>query len=180
MYKPWISYEIRNKISELSKIFKTFSKCKNEIRKADLLYKFKVIKNEITHLTRIGKKAYYQKYFSENKNNLQKIWKGIKEIINIKSKSYDYPTCLQVNDTTITNPIDISNSFNDYFTSIADEILKKRKYNGTKSYRDFLSSRLLENFVFEESTDDEIKSIISSLKINLLVQTIYLHIFFIY
>ena len=28
-------------------------------------------------------------------------------------------------------------SFNDYFTSIADEILKKRKYNGTKSYREF-------------------------------------------
>ena len=44
--------------------------------------------------------------------------------------------------------------------------MKKRKYNGTKSYRDFLSSRLLENFIFEEPTEHEIKSIVSSLKIN--------------
>ena len=57
-----------------------------------------------THLTRSGKKAYYQKYFAENKNNLQKIWKGIKEIINIKSKNFDYPTCLLVGDINITDP----------------------------------------------------------------------------
>ena len=60
----------------------------------------------------------------ENKNNLQKIWKGIKEIINIKSKNFDYPTCLQDGDDNNTDPIAISNYFNDYFTSIADVILK--------------------------------------------------------
>ena len=65
-----------------------------------------------------------------------------------------------------TDPTAISNSFNDYFTSIADEILKKRKYNGTKSYRDFLSTRLLQNFVFEECYESEIKSVISSLSIH--------------
>ena len=64
-----------------------------------------LLKNEITNLTRTGKKAYYQKYFSENKGNLQKIWKGIKEIINIKSKNFDYPTCLQVGDVNITEPM---------------------------------------------------------------------------
>ena len=75
-------------------------------------------------MTRIGKKSYYQKYFAENKDNLQKIWKGIKEIINIKSKNFDYPTCLQVGDINITDPTAITNYFNDYFTSIADEIMK--------------------------------------------------------
>ena len=114
-------------------------------------------------MTRLGKKAYYQKYFAENKDNLQKTWKGIKEIINIKSKNFDYPTCLQVSDANITEPTAITNSFNDYFTLIPDEILKKRKYNGTKSYRDFLANRLIANFVFEDCDENEIKSIISSL-----------------
>ena len=86
---------------------------------------------------RTGKKAYYKKYFSEHRNNLQKIWKGIKEIINIKSKNFDHLTCIQEGDHNITDPSKIANSFNNYFTSIADQILKKRKYNGTKSYRDF-------------------------------------------
>ena len=45
-------------------------------------------------------------------------------------------------------------------------ILNKRKYNGNKSYRDFLSNRLLENFVFEDCNENEIKSVISSLEAN--------------
>ena len=162
-YKPWISKNILLKIAEKNKIFKKYVNCKNAVRKLEIYEQFKILKHDITHLTRSGKKAYYQKYFSENKDNLQKIWKGIKEIINIKSKNYDYPTCLQVGDVNITDPIAITNSFNDYFTSIADEILKKRKYNGSKSYKDFLTNRLLENFVFEECNENEIKSIISSL-----------------
>ena len=50
--------------------------------------------NEITSLTRESKKQYYETFFSANKNNLSKIWKGIKEIVNIKSKNFDQPTCL--------------------------------------------------------------------------------------
>ena len=30
------------------------------------------------------------------------MWNSIKEFINIKSQNYDYPTCLEVWDTTIT------------------------------------------------------------------------------
>ena len=37
-------------------------------------------------------------FFSANKNNLSKIWKDIKEIINIKSKNVDQPTYLIDND----------------------------------------------------------------------------------
>ena len=131
-----------------NKIFRKYLNCKNTVRKTELFEQYKMLKNETTHLTRTGKKAYYQKYFAENKNNLQKIWKGIKEIINIKSKNFDYPSCLQDGDISITDPTAITNSFNDYFTSIADVILKKRKYNGKKSHRDFLANRLVENFYF--------------------------------
>ena len=70
-----------------------------------------------------------------NRKNLQNIWKGIKEIINIKSKNYDQPTCLLDQDKIITDPCEMANSFlTDFFTSIADEILKKRKFEGIKSY----------------------------------------------
>ena len=62
-----------------NKLFREYLKCKNETRKAEI-YQFKLLKNEITHSTRTSKKVYYQKYFSENKNNLQKNWKGIKEM----------------------------------------------------------------------------------------------------
>ena len=165
-FKPWISSTILNKIRDKNKIFGKYMRCKDRARKAELYNNFKLLKNEITHTIRTRKKEYYQKYFTEHKGNLQKIWKGIKEIINIKSKNYDHPTFLKVGDHNITDPVQISNSFNDYFTTIADKILNKRKYNGSKSYRDFLSNRLLENFVFEDCSDIEIKSVISSLDAN--------------
>ena len=156
-FKPWISKNIIGKISEKNRIFRKYINCKNDVRKAELFEQFKILKNETAHLTRSGKKACYQKYFAENKNNLRKIWKGIKEIINIKSKNFDYPTCLLVGDINITDPTAITNSFNYYFTSIADDILKKRKYNGTNSHRNFLANRLVENFVFEECNENEVK-----------------------
>ena len=86
--------------------------------------------------------------------------------LSISSQNFDYPTCLQVGDINITEPTQISNSFNDYFTSIADDILAKHKYNGTQSFRDFLSNRLLENFVFAECTENEIETTISSLNLH--------------
>ena len=162
-FKPWISNEILSKIKVKNQVFRKYVRSKNHAAKTELYTKFKDLKNEITHLTRSGKKEYYKKYFTTNKNNIQKIWKGIKEIINIKSKNYGYPTCLKSDDGTITDPVAISNSFNDYFTSIADKILASRKYEGKKTYRDFLATRLTENFVFKEVDENEIKTLISSL-----------------
>ena len=88
----------------------------------------------------------------KNSNNLRKIWKGIKEIINIKSKNYDIPTCIQVGNNIITDSFKICNSFNEYFTSIADIILKNRKYEGNKIFYEYLKTPLSNSFVFEPST----------------------------
>ena len=165
-FKPWVSNTILTKIRDKNKAFKKYLKAVIPSKKSDYFNKFKSLKNEITYLMRTGKKEYYKKYFSENKNNIQKVWKGIKEIINIKSKNYDHPSCLQDGDINITDPLAISNSFNDYFTSIADNILKKRKYEGSKSFRDFLANRLLQNFAFKDCSESDIKSIISTLKVS--------------
>ena len=71
---------------------------------------------KLQHSLEKVKKTYYETFFSANKKNLNKIWKGIKEIVNIKSKHFDQSTCLIENDKTITNPNAIANGFNQYFT----------------------------------------------------------------
>ena len=126
-YKPWISDEILSKIDNKNRLFKKYVKCKNSERKIELNNNYKTQKNEITNLTRQSKKAYYDKYFTENKNNLKKIWQGIKNIINIKSKNQDHPTCLISEEKTISDPTEMAGKFNDFFTSVADNILKKKE-----------------------------------------------------
>ena len=116
-FKPWISDKILDKIALKNKFLQRSTKCKNSVDKINLYNRFKDLKNEITDLTRKGKKEFYEKYFAENKNNLKKIWQGIKDIVNIKAKNFDQPTCIQNGDKTITKPSEISNTFNNYFTS---------------------------------------------------------------
>ena len=162
-FKPWINDTILNKISTKNKILKRYVNCKDADRKSLLLDQFKNLKNEITNMTRIGKKDFYEKYFTENKNNLKKIWKGIKDIINIKAKNFDQPTCILDGDKAETDPKNIANTFNKYFTSIADNILKKRKYEGKKSFKDYLPEPLPNSMALYLCDEEEIRLILSSI-----------------
>ena len=89
----------------------------NRLYKELLNAEFKTLKHEITNITRENKKNYFNQYFTANTKNLQMIWKGIKEIINIKTKNYNFPTCITDNKKTITDPKEIANSFNSYCVS---------------------------------------------------------------
>ena len=111
-FKPWVNDKILNKISLKNKFLQRYATCKDADRKILLYVHFKHLKNEITSMTRNGKKDFYEKYFSDNKNNLKKIWKGIKDIVNIKGKNFDHPTCILNGEKAETDPKSISNTFN--------------------------------------------------------------------
>ena len=69
-----------------------------------------------------AKKIFYREQLNQNKENLRKTWQTLRQVI---SKSNDKTSCIDeiiVNDTSYSNNHDISNKFNTYFTSIADEI----------------------------------------------------------
>ena len=131
-YKPWISDSILDKIKIKNKKFDKCVKCKDATRKEFLKRDYRLLQNETTELIRQSKKEYYNRYFNENKANMQKIWKGINEIINVKSMVVSSPSTIKVNGKTISDSKEIATSFNTYFTNIAEDIIRKRKYNGRK------------------------------------------------
>ena len=161
--KPWVTDKILDKIALKNNFLKRYTLCKNMEQKNTLYCQFKKLKNEITDLTRRGKKEFYKNYFADNKNNLKKVWKGIKEIVNIKSKNFDQPSCVQNGSMMATDPTDISNSFNKYFTSIADDILRKRKFEGNNSHLDYLPPPLQNSIALHLCDEIEIKTIIASI-----------------
>ena len=161
--KPWITANIINKIKNKNKILKKMVKSQDQNEKALLKNDFNNIKNEITRLTRNNKKDYYDRYFTKHKNNLSKTWQGIKEIINIKNKASDYPTCIIVDGVTITDPTQIANKFNEFYTSIADDILQKRKYTGNKSFKDYLRNPLNISMALYACNDVEVKNLLLAL-----------------
>ena len=103
-YKPWLSDEIFNKINHKNSVFNKLRECNNPETKVRLNDEYKQLKNYLINTTRQSKLDYYKHYFTENSSNLQKIWEGIKEIINIKSRNYNQPTCIVDKGKTLTEP----------------------------------------------------------------------------
>ena len=163
--KPWVTDEIIRKIKLKSKTYEKYVKCKKiqgNLRNI-LFTEYKSLKNEINSLLRESKKEFYNRYFTRNKKDLRKTWMGIKEIINLKSSKASTPSFVKDANSIHNDDITIANCFNNYFTSIADKILKDRKYLGSKTHRDYLKNPLPNSFVIRECDRLEVENLISSI-----------------
>ena len=122
------------------------------------------MRNDITKQIRLNKKIYYNEYFSKNNQNIRKLWIGINELINAKPNSKSVPTCIEtkVNGklTTLTEPKDIADTYNNHYTTVADKILEGRKYPGNKLYTDYLKDPNQHTFMTKPTTPKEIEDII--------------------
>ena len=105
----------------------------------------------------MGKRTHFDHYFNEDNNNLRKIWDGIRELVNIKPENRESINYIVFNGKNLTAPKEIANAFNTYFTTIADDLLSKKKYNGDKHYTEYLSNSLPNSFVFRTSDKIEIE-----------------------
>ena len=103
----------------------------NSINKNDPILKeecytnYKKYKNLLSTLLKKSKQAYCDKYFETNLKNINNTWKGIKSLISLKTLASSVPTVLFLEMAIpITNLYDIANTFNNYFTSIAETAKK--------------------------------------------------------
>ena len=92
-------------------------------------------------------------------------WKGIKNVITLNNLLSDVSRTFSVNEVTITEPCDIANTFNNYFSSIATKTKVNNNYSH-KHYSDYLSEKCKNSFFIHPTNKDERADIISSLDKN--------------
>ena len=161
--KPWITLGIRTSIKRKDGLFKKYINMKHLPTKNDVHAEYKVLKNRINSLIYHSKKNYYTKYFNQYSNNIKKIWTGIKNIINIKTKDHNAPNCIEVKDNLVTDNKEICNNFNEYFTTVADNILKNNKTPILKTFDKYLPQRNSKSFAFEPCTPNEVFLLVEQL-----------------
>ena len=76
-----------------------------------------------------SKTNYYNHYFDTNWNNIKNTWKGMKSTLSIKLNPSYTPKILDTNDSTITNPVEIANVFNNYFSCNPSQTKVNIKYS---------------------------------------------------
>ena len=160
--KPWITLGLQKSISVKNKLLKNFFNKKDPVLKEEFHTNYRKYRKLLSTLMKKSKQAYYDKYFEKNWNNINNTWKGIKSLISLKTVAFNVPTVLFLdNGDTVTNPYDISNTFNNYFASIA-ETTEKTKYSH-KHFSDYLLNENSSTIFLQPTDKEEIANAISSL-----------------
>ena len=98
---------------------------------------------------------------------MKKLWAGINQIINKNHSKSTSPVCIEIDNEgnvyTITDPKEISNTFNTHYATVAEKILRKRKYGGNKSYQSYLKNPNPFSLMISPTSPEEIEDIISKL-----------------
>ena len=106
--EPWITIGLKNSI-----------RVKNSLFHSGNFAQYKLCRNKISALTRASKKNYYHAFFADNLNNMKNTWNGINSLINgKKKKSRAISSLKRLNNGITTDPLEISNIFNNYFSSV--------------------------------------------------------------
>ena len=124
-YKPWISKDILKMINKRNRLHSLYIKTTDNDLKQRIHIRYKAIRNGVVSAIRLSKKDHFQNFFSSHSNNLRKTWRGIKSIININKKGQGNPKSLVVDEELITDPLEVANEFNTYFSNVAKKLLWK-------------------------------------------------------
>ena len=113
---------------------------------------FKKLRNDVTLSIRKSKNEYFKLFFDKNRNNTTLIWKGIWQLITLKSKSKAHPNIVKVKGKDITNPIEIANAFNNFFINIGPN-LSKTILDSSKPFKNFLKNSSLNSFLLKATSE---------------------------
>ena len=126
-------------------------KAKNKQQKLIKYESYKKYRNKIIELIRQSKQTYYQRYFEQNQKYSKTLWRGINEIISSrKNKNDGNVSAIIADDNTITDPIEIAQNFNNFFTLIGPNLQKKIPPT-KQNFTDYLKKPNSENIIIKIS-----------------------------
>ena len=88
--------------------------CINETQKKLFHKKFLKLRNNVTFSICKFKNEYIKLFLDKYRNNTSLIWKGIWQLVTLKSKSKVHPNMVKVKDKDTTNPTEIANAVNNF------------------------------------------------------------------
>lgn len=156
LHNAWLSSGILNSIKHKCKLFKMY--------KLGIVshHIFKQYRNQLTQVVRSAKTNYYRQIFINFKNNTKKIWQAINELKgNFQNK--DTIKTLQYDNKVLSDPLDISHAFSNYFSKIAPDLESKLPHSN-KNPLDYLKENYPNSMVVPIITTYEMNSVIKSLK----------------
>ena len=114
-------------------------------------------------LCRLAKTKYYVNKINEFKNNSQKTWNTVREVLGTFKDKSQIPEFFIENGEIIKGNLNIAEGFNKFFAEIGSNLSSKIKDND-KAFQAYLNDPIEESFVFQKVTPESIFEVGKSLK----------------
>ena len=120
------------------------------------------MRNYVNCEVRKAKRNYYHRSFDKAKTDMKKSWNLIRKLLGTKPKSSDVKKLI-VDGSEIVHPADIANCFNDFFSSVAND-LEARLPPINHSHSSYLNVPNPHSFYLFDMNSSECYKIISGMK----------------
>ena len=162
---PWMTNGIMKYIKYRDNLYRNLkSKPRNSIayqaNKINLDTYNKILKKSI----RTAKKIYYNNAFGKYRNDMKKTWQTINTIFKRDKDKASCTDMFKVGNDTITDPIEIANKFNSFFTSIGPKLASNINTPPNKNFKQYLKNRTQAVFNFTTITSNDVLKTITQLK----------------
>ena len=157
--KEYFDKELKNLLLKKDKLFKAFLKQKNsKIKEA-----FAKARNLYFRTVELKKKAFYLNKFNSCKYDIKCTWKLMNTLLG-KQKKLD-SKCLTIDGNNISDPLLVSNHFNDYFSNISKRLVDCLPLCNAH-HSDFLLSTTPNSIFIWPTCPLEISNILKQMKSN--------------
>ena len=154
---PWMTSGIRNSIKTKQKLYKKYIK-----RPITYSNEYKNYRNLLNKTIKLAKSTYFCSKFEAVKGNSKSTWNIINQLLGNKRSSVS--ETFEINSKTTSNPVEIANAFNLYYTNLANTISQNLPEIPDSDFRQYLPQRNFDNITWELTTPIEIEKILSQLK----------------
>ena len=156
--KPWLSDGMKKQIKIKNKLYKRSRKSGNP--EDEKLYK--TFRNRLNSNLVRTEREHYQKLLEDNKHNLKKSWRILKEVINKKQTS---SSCSEfyINNQLSNDKKKIVDGFNNFFINIGPTLANDIP-SDSRNPTMFMKNRIIHSMVLEPVVEEEIEKNVRNLK----------------
>ena len=163
---PWITSGIINAIAHRDRLYNKWKKSTTKtchFGDTSLYEDYWKCRNNLSSVIKNCKQQYYSVKFENATGNLKKTWALINELRGKQSNIL--PTYFKIDGSLITDDKKIANSFNSYFSSLAENMNKSvvKRANKHSNFSEFLPNVEKSSLFLEDVTANEILEMITDL-----------------
>ena len=158
--KPHITSGIKVSIKHKDRLFKKYKEKPNDVNHAI----YNRYKNITTKTIRIAEKMYYRKIISSHTNSTTNLWKIFGKILNKKKVKHKITNSLLIDDVKVTEPQIITNSFNNFFCEVGEQLADKFDNVNISEHKKFLKDPAPQSIFLHNTNVTEIINTVRNLK----------------